>query len=176
MGHVMDLGVDEAYRHEATVEREQTPELDRIGFERLIVTCTCGRVWSGEHEIGYFDAVEDGGDIEADEQVLGDWERHVWEQIKAAGQFTEAAARSVKASAVSVPEWDTLTIKQQRAQVAEHYADVVARSLATLRKSLKSETASSESRTAMLRWFAQNIQDQGRMMAQRLDELGGWEL
>lgn len=234
MVHTLDLGVPEAYRHEANVKCEE-PDRERFGAEYdnelITVTCDCGEVFEEEYPEGTFSAAEEG-DLEAEQMFLDRWERHVWEAIKKAGQYGEARENSLKATepetdlcpgcgwskfvgedlcvqcrgelgdaaesdadriasqmgalgalgreveAVTgrVPEWDTLTIEQQRAQVAEHYADVVARSLATLRKSLESEPAAGESRTAMLRWFAQNVQDQGRMMAQRLDELGGQEL
>lgn len=70
--------------------------------------------------------------------------------------------------------WDELTFEQQWAAVAEHYADVTERSLATLRQALESDPTSTGSRIATLLWFAQNLHDQGEMMKRRLSELGGF--
>lgn len=76
--HVLDLGDAESARHEAVIEREQTWELTNIGFERVFVTCACGQTWSGEYEIGYFDATDN--DADDDKPHLARWEAHVHEQ------------------------------------------------------------------------------------------------
>jgi hypothetical protein len=67
--------------------------------------------------------------------------------------------------------WDELTFEQQRSRVAAGYADVIERSIATLRKSLQNEPGVSPLPT--LRWFAKNLQEQGDAMERRLLELGG---
>lgn len=154
MVHTMDIGHPEAYRHEAMLERIQTPELDAIGFERVIVSCSCDKAaWSGEYEIGHAAAVEDGGDAESDELILGAWMRHVYEQC-----------------GLPAPMYGP--VEEQYAAVAEHYIDVIERTVANMREALSTPLSEfTEGRLARLLWAAQNWQDQGDAFARRLREI-----
>jgi hypothetical protein len=92
----MDLGVSEAYRHEAEVDCK-LPLFDRDENALVSVTCACGEVFETEMPEAMFDASEEG-DVAADKLVYGAWQQHVWAEIRKAGQFEAAQSISLASS------------------------------------------------------------------------------
>jgi len=104
MVYTLDLGVSEAYRHEAEAKCEVREE-NYEEWEHVTVTCHCGEVFERDVPRGTFEAGYDMADVDAEALYLGAWERHVWAAIKRAGQAHEAAANSVETSDDNGNRW-----------------------------------------------------------------------
>jgi hypothetical protein len=88
----MDLGVSEAYRHEAEVKVEAATSVLQ---EIITVRCACGEWWEMPCLAGTYEEFEESGEPAP---YLHDWQRHVWAAIGKAGQFAEARENSLETS------------------------------------------------------------------------------
>jgi hypothetical protein len=177
----MDLGVSEAYRHEAEVEFEEwVSPSDGGRAERITVKCDCGKVFDGVFPEGTHESMEDG-DVFADKMVMEPWQRHVWAEIREAGQFEEARANSVE----FVDADDVARLVISPAVPVGHEREAAARSMAWMylenierrvrdaKEALNTPAGDfgEATRIPTMRTWAQQIAEQARWLKEDMDRI-----
>lgn len=179
MAHTMDLGVAEAYRHEAVTSFEEwSSPSDGSRAERITVTCDCGKVFNGVFPLGTNEALENGDDRIVANMVMEPWQRHVWSEVKAAGQFEEAKANSLASSdddgsqiRPAVPAGPEREAAAR--STAWMYLENIERRVLDARKALNTPAGdfAEGSRIANLRTWAQQIAEQARWLQEDLNRI-----
>lgn len=173
MTHTMDLGVPEAYRHEAVAEASAA---DSAVQEIITVRCACGESWKLPTLIGtFYEFEDDDGPV----PYLEMWEQHVWEAIKTAGQFNEATANSVESSDDDDSRWaesgfaGTPDREATARSLAWHYLTKIERRVQDAKAALDTPAGDfgQGTRIPTVRTWAQQISEQARWLQDDLNRI-----